>query len=1692
MSISASPALKQVESRIGIPVGSLAKKNYHSVFDVIRQSRKQFAIANASWLGSRGGHTWDLAMGQAQYIRRLFRESRLTQQVREALPRTLSGHMPRKIMSPGGVQGLVQNGPNWQNQFGEYWQAYCQSGSPEAYDSPVSYLTWLYNQALSFEKEMDSAGGEIISLSERRPDLATMVVNNDAVNQEIPALQLVNEILENNITTTLGEGNTVDKTLAVTHYPTLLPYHFPHDQVELSLLNAGVPLEDIIGETSTDWPWFLKTNDLKREKSNNATEIASRLAPEQQTIITEPAPTDSGWEAFYKANLGLDTPDYSPFEDLSTFTHQLGITAPQTEQLIAGNAGGTTVALSPNITVDMSGGDLVTTVSTVTGKFKNALSLYNQRGSYAWFVPNGIAATTMKGDKSFSISMWINVSAQPTDRQMPIICNCLLDGINQGMCITINNGKFKLTVTDSANKTDSKITSTGVKYNTWYFMCLTWDSATRTPCLYYQAAGESTISTLTLDNMTTVTEDITTANGFTWVLNDSGDFSYYDPYPTPNPSVNCLYDDMAVFTGVLTQADAQLLASSTTPLPQVTELSLKYKSYYSLDAVDYAAASENYGASFINAHVAPAIQSALSISTPTVTELGTNVSNGGTLALSTTGNTPYHSKGLFSDGVCFYNTTDSYGYLTGNAKATLDANNNLSAAFWLKISDTPSANIPIFSNNLNDKTEPGFTLLYTPENSLTLGVSDNSGGTYFSSNVIEESGSAASVATGVWYFICLSWDSANKVAYIYYAPQHGSVSTIKVDCASATGSFAIASGMEWTFNNYGNFSYYSNALDGDGNVAVIVDDISLYWKEIVTEEEVQAIVTKQCLAADANLPLTIYHEFIFNSDVSSRLLNLSNDRMDRINRMVRLQRWLGLTYEEADLLLSACNAAQGAYNTDFNLNTHTLRALGVFRHWQQKYGMTAFQFAAVLHQITPYAISPAIPFLDQVFNGPSLFEEPFAITGETINYTDVDDSSSSRVVKQLCAGLGLTQAQFRVLADKVGDNSAHTFPLTLDSVSAFYRLALIPRWLGLSFAEGAALFSLVGQSEATWTTLAKVPQLATLSGTPPQPTTGDILDTLMELDAAADWAKEHGLSWVKNYLELQPAPETLTATAATANFVNSIKQQLPATLLSEQSFVNIPQPSPTPPVAFTCPEGWSGVPGIINGSAWLLNSAKKQYGQFTDDANTLADGSKGYSLGFWVNIPATTTTSIPVAASGGYNKQGIFISKKDSSNLQVTVYDDTGATVYDDTGTTVITAVVVFPSDTWFYLALTLDITTKKLMVYTSNPDGTVTSGSLDYSSLTGTITTAAGNAWRLNEDGVNTFYRTYGNNHAELSYDDVTLWNSVLTETNIIDIVKSGKIANETVPATIYGKLVSSFTSWMDMLSNLVSSEGLVLPAAKDYNNISSLVQADTTGLFFDAGVDADQVDETLSGMVYQAMLSQNGIADSALAQQCNTQQALSSFLFRWASDSEHRLLSDTLVLNNGDTVTDLAVITADATYLPLLYALEQRAEIASQFSLTPAALSTFLTHPTWLDTAYTVPLSLSLSLLHRLSRYNDWLKLAIKEGAVLAYLTWVNGSTPTPPDAASAAKALSVLLSWEASEVEQAAAELPDNVLIAKTVADVDYVMRLQRLSEKTGLSVTPLQYTGKLVLGNAMDTWDKWQAAGESLVAAQTENK
>jgi len=1450
MTFSSSPALQQVETALKVTPGSFANKNYRSVFDIARTSRKQFIAANMSWLGLRGGKAWDLAMGQAQHIRRLFRENQLTRQIRQGLPQTLSGQPAIGSTTSDNIQGLVQDGPTWQNQFAENWQNYCQSGAPEAVDSPVSYLTWLYNQALKFEEaiQASSTAEQVITLAERRPDLATLTVDNDAVNQVVPALQLVNEILEEGIATVLPADQSVDATLAETRYPTLLPYHFPHDQVELSLLNAGVPLEAIIGQTATDWPWFL--NDSWRgERSNNSTELASRLAPEQQTLVTEPDNSDVvDMTSFYKTNLGLETADYRPFENLDTFTRQLGMTVPQVGQLLAGNGRGSMVTASDNYPADFapSSEDVMKFISqdagsnpvpitlsdngltVIQGKFDNGLQCdANQQAEM--YIDDNIS-TDGSTLKPFTLSFWCKVPADIPDQAIILTNKTDSDALSsKGITLFIihnsNNYQLKLTASDGVADPITLTPNTKIIPDSWFYCALQYNGG---GILYIRGSVDG--ATMQIKTSMSISSlDSIVLSGECWGFNGNKDNNYYNSNPDCRAIIE--YDDIASWAEDLSDTILENYIASGLSVATLSDKA----HYYSFNlAADLATLQTKYGAVFINSAEVPTI----TLDAPELSEL---------ISSNTTA-----VAGKYGQGIQTRSADDSYFYFQPDGKVAqaMKGDKSFTLGFWLYRVNTSELPIPFFSNGgdaRDNSYAPGFELTtYQNQTNVQFDVTDNTG---------KNSNDSWNycVDKGKWYYIALCWDAVKSQADWYTIADNLSVTapTVTLD-ASGLGDITTAEGFTWAFNIRGDLTRHDSSTDNVINL--IYDDISVF-DGALTSTDINTIATSGKPVAEMDLS-GLSAECIWANSLNRSLTNLSDARMDRINRMVRLQRWLGLSYEETDLLLSACIRAQGTDNTDYSLNAHTLRALGVFRHWQQTYGVTAFQFAAVLNEITPYAISPAVPFFDQIFNSPSLFEEPFAITGETVSYTDVTGDSARRV-RQICAGLDITQAQFRVLADKVaaqqgGDAEAKTFPLTLAAVSAFYRLVMVPRWLGLSFADGAALLSLESDGkDSAWDTLAGVPQLTALSNG--QPAGGDILDLLMALDAAVAWAADHKLSWVKSWLALQPETDALVATAATVNFVNDIKQQLPAALLREESFAVVP-------------------------------------------------------------LPADSTAS------------------------------------------------------------------------------------------------------------------------------------------------------------------------SWLSVFPDLIDGNGLVQVAATDYSTIAAMVDADITraGITFASDADREQVISSLTGIIYQARQAQSGIADSALAQLFGTSQSLPPFLLQWAGDSEYRLLSDSLTLNSGAALTDPSQVPA--AYLTSLFAIGQRAGISTAFSLTPATLRLFLAHPGWFGVSDT---TLTLALLYRFSRYGDWLKVAGDEDRVLAYLSWVNGTTP--PDAAKAASALALLLEWESSEVADATASLPGS--LAKTVTDVDYVMRLQQLTAATGLSVTPLLATGELAPGSVSDTWAAWQSAGESLVAAQS---
>nr|WKF56139.1 28.1 kDa virulence protein [Paraburkholderia busanensis] len=1231
LSLRASPYIRSIEAKLNLP-GALSRAGYLSVFDIARQPKSQFVRRNRGLLKKQSESAYDLALGLANQLRRAFRQKQLAAGVQSLRPRTLSGQLALPTPQNSLKQGLMTGGPSWQTQFNDDWSAYCQNGAPEANDSPVAYLSWLYSQALSFERSAGDAKLDVITLADRRPDLSSLLIDDAAINQVVPSLQLVNQILEGVIAHTISDS-TVDETLATTRYPSPLPYHYPHDQVHLSLNTAGVPLWEVIGQTDISWPYFISSS-MTGESSEQALALASLLAPEQQTIVTEP--THAASSDFYKANFGYDTADYIPFATPNLLARQTGITVPQLEALLAGTSEGTSVLASPN----------------VNDTDANA-SLYG--------------------------AAFINMGSTPPVEISP-----------------------------------------------------------------YHAIDTKTL-----------TDEKSSA--------------------TPAIANNAVFSTPGQFNGGI------ILDGRSKP------------EFYL-----------NYDLSFAGSKLMP-----------------------------------------------------------------------YSLVFWCKVANGEGKNLCIITTNKatsDPEGEQGIAAL------LTVGESGNY---YILLNITDSNKQSfentLAFPPDQWVLVAITLDpDVSPGTLTLYVGTSGSTSCESVSISLSNLGPVTSSQGVWGFNGNKGNTYYNSFPDRWGTVSY--DDITV-WGRCLQKDEINGFITANSSGGNYS---TMSHYYLLDTDeppsLPYSLLNLSDNRMDRINRMVRLQRWLDIPYEHVDLLLSACIHAQGENNTDFLSNTHTLRMLGAFRHFQKKYQITAFQFAALIDKITPYAISPNVPFFDRIFNSPSLFETSFSITGDNFNYPPTSESDE-RIVKQLCAGLDISEAQFAVLAEQVMTQfgeSPGVLPCSLQMVSALYRLTMLPRWMGLSFAEGAALYSLLGNDQAAWKTLAGVPQLAALGDDSDLPTDSDILDVLMALDSAADWSKTHSQSWIRNYLVLQDSLAHPVPTTNILNVITSINQQLPAALLTEADFDATGVPAPAGPEALT-----SGVT---------------------------------------FNLPKAVAGSPPQSTGSG-----------------------------------------------------------------------------------------------------------------------------------------------------------------WMGALSSLVDPGGLVLPVSPDadatvYETLHAAVTAVVEAMTFDASVTLtpEQIADALTTVIFQALLTQNGIADSALAQLLNTTQSLSTFLLRWASDSEYRLLSDTLELNGISTPT-----TIPDPYLQALYQLGRRASLVAQYHLTPATLHAFLANPNWFGVSNT---ALTLTLLYRLSRYADWLSIAGKEDAVLAYLGWVNGGTP--PDVGAAATALADLLGWDSSEVQDAAARFGTSGL-ALTVTDVDGVMRLQTLSEETGLSVAPLVSTGALTLSSA---YSEWQAAGESLIAAQ----
>lgn len=315
-------------------------------------------------------------------------------------------------------------------------------------------------------------------------------------------------------------------------------------------------------------------------------------------------------------------------------------------------------------------------------------------------------------------------------------------------------------------------------------------------------------------------------------------------------------------------------------------------------------------------------------------------------------------------------------------------------------------------------------------------------------------------------------------------------------------------------------------------------------KQLCLQEAVPTVSDACAPVADSAFPAAWQFGAVWLHGGHGPAITLTDDylvgpalMLNRLHVFLRLQQALGLNNVQLDRLLTACDRAQYQGATgDMPISGCTLRALGLFQQWQDRYQISAEHFAALLDEVSPFSIQPDPAFFDRLFNRQCSEEEKLRLDNALFEHSPAGELSAWS--KRLCAGLKISENDWRLLAPRL-ENALHTriaagaaadgsseslsgkLRRSLFVVSAFFRVVSLFRLLGCDVEDGMALVGLPGNdTDNIWQQLAGQPRLydrlssepgagaidATLAGK------DDILDVLVRLEQQARFLQQMNTS----------------------------------------------------------------------------------------------------------------------------------------------------------------------------------------------------------------------------------------------------------------------------------------------------------------------------------------------------------------------------------------------------------------------------------------------------------------------------------------------------------------------------------------------------------------------------------------------------
>ncbi|WP_053186815.1 Tc toxin subunit A [Pseudomonas thivervalensis] len=275
-------------------------------------------------------------------------------------------------------------------------------------------------------------------------------------------------------------------------------------------------------------------------------------------------------------------------------------------------------------------------------------------------------------------------------------------------------------------------------------------------------------------------------------------------------------------------------------------------------------------------------------------------------------------------------------------------------------------------------------------------------------------------------------------------------------------------------------------------------------------------------------PLSIEYR---GHESTNRLLGIANDpgpyrydRIDRLNRKIRLDNAMQMPSHETDALLAAIIGAEWDMANapddppDYWMSENTLRALGLFEMLREDYQCTAEEFAAFMGSVSIYGRGTEPSQFDRVFNKDTLAIPPLVLDDTPFALVPVTEADALTVV-HICSGLNIDLATYFSLAPLIAEaHGLETLKRSLPVLSSFYRMARLPQRLGVAPNVAVEILNLSSTGPAT---LAGQPRIHEDRAQMP-----DALTEIQRLEGWVRWCADSGLdvAWTVEHVKPIVAP----------------------------------------------------------------------------------------------------------------------------------------------------------------------------------------------------------------------------------------------------------------------------------------------------------------------------------------------------------------------------------------------------------------------------------------------------------------------------------------------------------------------------------------------------------------------------------------